>query len=664
VRIPAILAISLAAVLASSLMLTGPVSIGSIFPRHDDHVQEADAQALPLMIRDRFTDKQMAGDAAAGSRFLKVNEEFIDPENHCEFCTRVEYVPGPQGEAGFSYEDVSGLDLSGARKARFWVMGEDGGEKIKFKLAGKSLERIQDRLGRLSDRLTDSIFMTERFALTTEEVTLEDRWKKYEVDLGGADLRGVTHPFAFELESDGARTQVIYIKGVVYDDEQAVNPLATIEEQVIDPLVAEIVSNSTEGIAPATFEFEANITGGTEPYEIAWDFGDEGESGEANTIHAFEEAGTYDITLNVTDAGGQSSADSIEIVVEEPEQEPEVVEEPVDNSTETVDNSTITAPTNASSTVTEEEQLVDEFSDNTTVSEPEAAVESIEIQTDAGIDIAAQPGDDVTLAAQVSGVDPDIEDLVFDWEQESGPQIEIADADSLGPVISIPDDLDEDEEIELQFTASLGTVQNSDSITIFVEHVDEVEDAEEETLEPAESEVTEWDDECDDLAGCMSDNSDETFAVASPGDDSDVNLFSLEEFEVGGAEIEFVTAVATARSDETGYLLFVGASNTDDQSESPGAVPVTSGAFEEYKYVWEENPATESAWTADSLNSFLAGYAYGDGEADIEVSEFVLIVTYTVEEPEDSAPVADLTEQIPVLLGNSTEQVETNSTGE
>jgi hypothetical protein len=257
-----------------------------------------------------------------------------------------------------------------------------------------------------------------------------------------------------------------------------------------------------------------------------------------------------------------------------------------------------------------------------------------------------------------------MEDLVFDWEQESGQQVEIADADSLRPEISIPDDLDRDEEIELQFTASLGTVQDSDSVTIFVEHVDEVEDAEEETLEPTESEVTEWDDECDDLAGCMSDDSDETFAVASPGDDSNVNLFLLEEFEVGGAEIEYVTAVATARSDETGYLLFVGASNSDDQTESSGAVPITSGSFEEYEYVWEENPATESAWTTDSLNSFLAGYAYGDGETDIEVSEFVLIVTYTIEEAEGSAPVADLAEQIPELLGNSTEPADTNSTGE
>lgn len=235
-KIPTILAISLAAVLASSLLLVGPFSIGNIFPaKHDDHVQEAEAQTLPLVVRDRFTAKQLAGDAEAGSEFLKVNEEFIDPENHCEFCTRVEYVPGPQGEAGFSYEDVTGLDLAGAEKVRFWVMGEEGNEKIKFKLAGKSLDKIQDKL---TSKLTKSIFKTERFALTTEEVTLDDDWKKYEVDLSGVDLKEITHPFAFELSENGAQKQVLYIKGVVYDDEPAVDALATVEEPEGEPQAA------------------------------------------------------------------------------------------------------------------------------------------------------------------------------------------------------------------------------------------------------------------------------------------------------------------------------------------------------------------------------------------------------------------------------------------
>jgi hypothetical protein len=42
---------------------------------------------------------------------------------------------------------------------------------------------------------------------------------------------------------------------------------ATLEKEVImQSLAVEIISNGTEGVAPATFEFEVDIRGGTEPY--------------------------------------------------------------------------------------------------------------------------------------------------------------------------------------------------------------------------------------------------------------------------------------------------------------------------------------------------------------------------------------------------------------
>lgn len=205
------------------------------------------------MIRDRFAEKRLAGDAlTAGSRFFKVEENFVDPENHCEFCTRVEYIPGPRGVAGFAYEDLTGLDLSNARKAQFWVMGEEGDERVRFKLAGKSLDKIQDRTqerpGRSLDRVEpEGIFTTERFALATQEVILDDHWKKYEVDLRGVDLRDITHPFALELLGNEDEKQVIYIKGVVYDEALPEDPLATVTEGVLaDPLAANIISNNKE----------------------------------------------------------------------------------------------------------------------------------------------------------------------------------------------------------------------------------------------------------------------------------------------------------------------------------------------------------------------------------------------------------------------------------
>jgi plastocyanin len=100
--------------------------------------------------------------------------------------------------------------------------------------------------------------------------------------------------------------------------EQAVQ--AEQQEQATNPLTVELISNDTEGVAPATFEFEANIMDGTEPYTISWDFDDGSEESddEENVVHTFDEAGTYNVNLTATDSLDQIASDSIEITVEEP----------------------------------------------------------------------------------------------------------------------------------------------------------------------------------------------------------------------------------------------------------------------------------------------------------------------------------------------------------
>jgi PKD repeat protein len=125
----------------------------------------------------------------------------------------------------------------------------------------------------------------------------------------------------------------------VFDSFELVTEVPTVvaAEQ---PLTVDISSSDTEGggIAPATFEFEADVVGGTAPYTYRWDFDDdvgssEEGSDEQTVSHTFEEAGTYSVGLTVTDSSGQSASDSIEITVEEPAaaaapaEEEEVVEE-------------------------------------------------------------------------------------------------------------------------------------------------------------------------------------------------------------------------------------------------------------------------------------------------------------------------------------------------
>src|SRR5918992_4585852 len=110
------------------------------------------------------------------------------------------------------------------------------------------------------------------------------------------------------------------------------------EEESTDLLTAGIISNSTEGFAPATFEFEANITGGTGPYGISWDFGDGSEESDEQTVeHTFEEAGIYNVVVTITDENGQEASDNLEIIVNEPL--PTTITEPltagiISNSTE------------------------------------------------------------------------------------------------------------------------------------------------------------------------------------------------------------------------------------------------------------------------------------------------------------------------------------------
>src|SRR5919108_2487224 len=93
------------------------------------------------------------------------------------------------------------------------------------------------------------------------------------------------------------------------------------EEESTELLTAEIISNGTQGVAPATFEFEANVTGGTEPYTYSWDFGDGVEEigTDGNTTHIFTTPGLYNVTVDVADSlNNTGSANTLVQVGDQP----------------------------------------------------------------------------------------------------------------------------------------------------------------------------------------------------------------------------------------------------------------------------------------------------------------------------------------------------------
>jgi PKD repeat protein len=141
-----------------------------------------------------------------------------------------------------------------------------------------------------------------------------------------APNRGMTKGYSVFYEGNSATAETTTPSGSLVP-----RPLPVPVRQVFDsfelvtavptePLTVDITSSDTEGggIAPATFEFEAGVAGGTEPYTYSWDFDGEGSSDDDDVIdHTFDEAGSYDVGLTVTDSIGQSASDSMEITVEE-----------------------------------------------------------------------------------------------------------------------------------------------------------------------------------------------------------------------------------------------------------------------------------------------------------------------------------------------------------
>jgi hypothetical protein len=217
--------LSIILILAAAGVVAGSLVLASVFSpldasKQDQSPPHADAPVagstqMPLLVKDVFKYRERGGDAIGGSSYFRMDEEFVDSENHCDFCIAMEYTPGPSGRAIVALWNSEPLDLGSAKKLVFSARGENGDERLVTYAAGSDFGgRLAE--GDNSTSPENSGLDDVRFS-ASKDLTLTTQWQTYEIDLEGADLSQVTHAFAFEiLEGNGDEKQVAYIDSIYF----------------------------------------------------------------------------------------------------------------------------------------------------------------------------------------------------------------------------------------------------------------------------------------------------------------------------------------------------------------------------------------------------------------------------------------------------------------
>ena len=228
-RIPPYLLAAIAGILISGSIasvlqnISDPVGVDvSVHNAEHGLISESLAVKYPLEVADLYKLVRTEGDTDYGDVYLRYHEDVINSERSCEFCTLVEYTPGPIGQSEISFTSSTGYDLSGAKKVTLFIMGADGDESVTIKVAGK--EKIKNESSTDTAERGKKI---KEFAATTKPIKLDKQWKKLEIDLtDNADLKRITDAFAVLVKaSDNNGPVAFYIKQVTYESSTAKNPV-------------------------------------------------------------------------------------------------------------------------------------------------------------------------------------------------------------------------------------------------------------------------------------------------------------------------------------------------------------------------------------------------------------------------------------------------------
>ena len=569
-------------------------------------IPSASAVSLPFTVDHHVKIKEKVGDA------VKLEEWNNDADRNCEMsCTYVRYQPGSLGKAGLAYVADSPVDLSGAKRVHFFLMGEKGGEMVKVRIAGKSLT---------NGLMADSPFK-EKFAKSSNVITLPNDWKRYEISVDGIDLKGIVAPFAIELLKGKTSTaQGVYFKFIVYEKEP-------VDQRFV--LAANTTDNSTTALTAD------NSTTASNKNAI---------QGNNNT------RGQVNEDIEGNNGNNRTTADT----------------QRINNGNDGSDIAS-SAPINSATADTSEEQIRSSTGDAPPV-EPRDDKNSPPVAIPAVESLVAHPNDNVILDGSLSS-DPDGDKIIYHWGQSSGPTVQIIDADSATPTITVPN-LNKDDTVTIDLVVSDGQSESKKaSVVINIQYVEEIEGSNEQNLRPDDAiEATGWSDvECGSnsrtarntgslIVNCLTDNSDSTFIFSeSPGKSN--LLFSIQDFADAGSidtnstsnSIAYVTAQVTAKKTaNSSFISFLLDNPNEQEHYITPSLSILSDSFEDYSFSWKYDPVTGGPWSVDSLNSLVAGYRYLAGQGSIEISEFRLIVTTIIgqeeqqeEEPSGSSSTVD-----------------------
>lgn len=193
-----------------------------------NNVPNVEASRLPYYVDVHDEPKVKAGDASLGTPYFRIYPHWMDNfgERHCEECTMIEYsAAGPNGHAAVAYQSDTLLDLTGAKRIKFFAMGESGGEKVSFMAAGKDIKK--DSKDDLASEKATGIFKDKKFGIATQKVSLKDTWTRFEISLDDQEMSDIQYPFAFQIDGDSVDKGKVrlYLKNIVIDSVVAQVPM-------------------------------------------------------------------------------------------------------------------------------------------------------------------------------------------------------------------------------------------------------------------------------------------------------------------------------------------------------------------------------------------------------------------------------------------------------